>query len=105
VNGGNGISDPAAAGLRGKAVSERSRGDASDIDGQTERSNGAFGKSDIEGKTARVAASEWGKERVSSEREHMSQSQAATEFQNRNLSVEGQSPRGMSRGITYPIQP
>jgi uncharacterized protein YuzE len=44
---------------------ERSRGDASDIDGKTERSNGAFGKSDIECKTARVAASELGKERVS----------------------------------------
>ena len=46
---------------------------ASDIDGQTERSNGAFGKSDIEGKTARVGASELGKERVSNVREHMSQ--------------------------------
>jgi hypothetical protein len=33
-------------------ASERSRGDASDIDGQTESSNGAFGKSDIEGKAA-----------------------------------------------------
>ena len=35
-----------------EAMSERSRGDASDIDGQTQRSNGAFGKSDIEGKAA-----------------------------------------------------
>ena len=35
--------------------------------GKTERSNGAFGKSDIEGKTAREAASELGKERVSME--------------------------------------
>jgi hypothetical protein len=41
-------------------ASERSRGDASDIDGQTDRSNGAFGKSDIERKTARVAASDCG---------------------------------------------
>ena len=41
-----------------EAMSERSRGDASDMDGQTARSNGAFGKSDIEGKAARVAASE-----------------------------------------------
>ena len=49
---------------------ERSRGDASDIDGQTERSNGAFGKSDIEGKVARVAARKRGRDRVSSEREH-----------------------------------
>jgi hypothetical protein len=38
-----------------------SRRDASDIDGQTERSNGAFGKSDIEGKTARITASELGR--------------------------------------------
>jgi hypothetical protein len=42
---------------------------ASDIDGQTDRSNGAYGESDIEGKTAREAASELGKERVSSERD------------------------------------
>ena len=41
-------------------ASEWSRGDASDIDGQTERSNGASGKSDIEGKAARVAASKRG---------------------------------------------
>ena len=41
--------------------------------GKTERSNGAFGKSDIEGKTAREAASELGKERVSNAREHMSE--------------------------------
>jgi len=40
---------------------------------QTDRSNGAYGKSDIEGKTAREAASELGKERVSNERERMSQ--------------------------------
>jgi hypothetical protein len=37
------------------------------IDGQTERSNGAFGQSEIEGKTAREAVSELGKERVSME--------------------------------------
>ena len=55
------------------AVNEWSRGDASDIDGQTERSNGAFGKSDIEGKAAMEAASELGSERVSNGREHMSQ--------------------------------
>src|SRR5882724_4582162 len=60
------------------AANEWSRGDTSDIDGQTERSNGAFGKSDIEGKTAREAASELGKERVSNGREHMSQFQCRT---------------------------
>src|SRR5882724_2675667 len=70
--------------LREPAEIEWSRGDASNIDGQTERSNGAFGKSDIEGKTAREAASELGKERVSSEREHMSQSREASEFQLRS---------------------
>ena len=53
---------------------ERSRGDASDIDGQTERSNGVFGKSDIEGKVARVAARKRGRDRVSNERERASQS-------------------------------
>jgi len=37
------------------------------MDGQTGRSNGAFGQSEIEGKTAREAASELGKERVSME--------------------------------------
>src|SRR6478609_8906303 len=50
-----------------------SREDACDIDGQAEGPNGAYGKSDIEGKTAREAASELGKERVSNEREGMSQ--------------------------------
>ena len=44
---------------RTKAASEWSRGEAGDIDGKTERSNRAFGKSDIEGKTAREAASEF----------------------------------------------
>jgi hypothetical protein len=52
--------------IEGKATragaSEWSRRAARDIDGKTERSNGAFGKSDIEGKTAREAASELGKE-------------------------------------------
>src|SRR6266550_735381 len=60
------------------AANEWSRGDTSDLDGQTERSNGAFGKSDIEGKTARVAANELGKERVSNGREHMSQFQSSS---------------------------
>ena len=54
-------------------ASERSRGDASDIDGQTERSNGATGKSDIEGKVARVAARKRGRDRVSNETERMKQ--------------------------------
>ena len=44
---------------------------------QAERPNGAFGKSDIEGKAARVAASELGSERVSKERERISQSAVA----------------------------
>ena len=35
-----------------RKASEWSRGDASDIDGKTDRSNGAFGESDIEGKAA-----------------------------------------------------
>ena len=65
--------------IEGKApkafgASEWSGGDAGDIDGKTERPNGAFGKSDIEGKTARVAASELGNEQVSYERERVSQS-------------------------------
>ena len=47
---------------------EWSRWDSSDIDGQTERSNGAFGKSEIEGRAAMVAASEPGSERVSNAR-------------------------------------
>jgi hypothetical protein len=40
--------------------------------GETERSNGAFGKSDIEGKAAMIAASELGSERVSNGQEHLS---------------------------------
>ena len=70
-----------AAGPRGKRSSRAgaseiqwSRRATRDIDGQTGRSNGAFGESDIEGKTAREAATELGKERVSNERELMSQS-------------------------------
>jgi hypothetical protein len=42
--------------------------------------NGAFGKSDIEGKAAMVAASELGRERVSIGREHMSQSGKQASF-------------------------
>jgi len=42
--------------------------------------NGAFGKSDIEGKTAREAATELGKERVSNGREHMSERGQRTSF-------------------------
>jgi hypothetical protein len=48
--------------------------------GKTERSNGAFGKSDMEGKAAMVAASELGSERVSNAREHMSQRGQRTSF-------------------------
>ena len=54
-------------------ASEWSRGDASDIDAQNREVEWTFGKSDIEGKTAREAASELGKGRVSNGREHMSQ--------------------------------
>jgi len=50
-NGANGKSDIEDKVAR-EAMSEWSRGDASDIDGQTKRSNGAFGKTDIEGKAA-----------------------------------------------------
>ena len=49
-------------------------GDASNIDGQTERSNGALGKATYKAKPRWVAASELGSERVSNVREHMSQS-------------------------------
>ena len=42
--------------------------------GQAERPNGAFGKSDTEGKAAMEAASELGSERVSKERDRISQS-------------------------------
>ena len=40
---------------------ERSCGDVGDIDGKTERSNGAFGKSDIEGKAAMGSGERAGK--------------------------------------------
>ena len=49
-------------------MSEWSRGASRDIDGKTERSNGAFWKSDIEGKTARVAVEPSGSERDTMER-------------------------------------
>jgi hypothetical protein len=42
-------------------MSERSRGDASDIDGQNRRMNGAFGKSGIEGKAAMGSGERAGK--------------------------------------------
>ena len=47
ANGANGMSDIEGKVAR-EAMSEWSRGDASDIDGQTDRSNGAFGKTDTE---------------------------------------------------------
>jgi hypothetical protein len=76
-------------------MSGRTRGDASDIDGQTERSNGAFGKSDIEGKAAMVVASELGSERVSNGREHMSQ-------RGQRASFNGAT--GMSDMSGYPVR-
>ena len=59
------------------------------------RLNGAYGKNDIEGKTAREAASELGKERVSNAREHMSQSAGTAEFQSREgiSEIEGKAAR------------
>jgi hypothetical protein len=66
LNGANGMSD-----IEGSepdwhlavrvAASEWSSGDASDIDGQTERSNEAFGKSDVEGKAAMGSGKRAGK--------------------------------------------
>ena len=53
--------------------------------GQAERPNGAFGKSDIEGKAAMEAASELGSERVSKERERISQSAVADDSPVRRL--------------------
>ena len=55
-------------------------GPARDRDGQTDTSNGAYGKSEIEGKTAREAANDLGKERVSNGREHMSPRGQRTSF-------------------------
>jgi hypothetical protein len=52
--------------------------------GKPDWSNGAFGKSDIEGKTAREAASELGKEQVSNGRERMSQFQRDQDRPNEN---------------------
>ena len=69
-------------------MSEWSRGASRDIDGKTERLNGAFWKSDIEGKTARVAASELGKERVSNGREHMSQCGQRANFNTFNENLD-----------------
>ena len=71
------------------AASEWSRGDASDIDGQAARPNGAFGKGDIEGKTAREAASKLGNKRVSNEREHMSQCGQRVSFNCENCASDG----------------
>src|SRR5437773_9949251 len=51
----------AEAPARRRLARERSRGDASDIIGQTERSNRAFGKSDIEGKTVTGSGERAGK--------------------------------------------
>jgi hypothetical protein len=57
--------------------------------GKPKWSNGGFGKSDIEGKAAMVAASELGGERVSSGREHMSQcGQRASFNRDRDLADE-----------------
>ena len=59
MNGATGVSNMAgeAARVAGRAERERARyngaaGTPSDIDGQTQRSNRAFGKTDIEGKAA-----------------------------------------------------
>jgi hypothetical protein len=52
---------------------ERSRGDASDIDGPSREAEWSFGKSDIEGKVARVVARKRGRDRVSNKRERLSQ--------------------------------
>ena len=59
------------------------------------RLNGAYGKSDIEGKIATEAASELGKERVSNAREHMRQSAGTAEFQSREgiSEIEGKAAR------------
>ena len=60
-----GVSDIEGKAPKAFGASEWSRWAATDIDGQTERSNGAFGKSDIEGKVERVAARKRGRDRVS----------------------------------------
>ncbi len=59
------------------------------------RPNGAYGKSDVEGKTAMEAASKLGKELVSNARQHMSQSAGServsiegTDFRDRRQSRE-----------------
>jgi hypothetical protein len=63
-----------------EAASEWSRGDASDIDGQSREVEWSFRKSDIEGKVARVAARKRGRDRVSNKRERMSQDFRSSEF-------------------------
>src|SRR5207248_8795792 len=50
------------------------RRDACDIDGLSREVEWSFGKSDMEGKVARVAARKRGRDRVSNEGERMSQS-------------------------------
>ena len=54
-NGANGMSDPAAAGLRREAVSERSRGDASDIEHMRS------GIAGVDGNAARAAGASTGR--------------------------------------------
>ena len=64
---------------------------------QTERSNGAFGKNDIEGKAARGSGERArGGERVSNVREHKSQSAGANEFPLRSVRTlkDGNKNRG-----------
>jgi hypothetical protein len=57
------------AGDRGQGTEDR--GQRTQDTGQRKlgNKNGATGRSDIEGKAAREAASEWGRERVSMERQ------------------------------------
>ena len=70
-------------------------GPARDRDGQTDTSNGAYGKSEIEGKTAREAANDLGKERVSNGREHMSQCGQRPSFNGANgmSDIEGKAAK------------
>jgi len=71
--------------IKGKAgrvaAMEWSRGDASDIDGQTDRSNGAFGKSDIEGKAAMGSGERAGKRTSFKWAGAHESTRAASEFQ------------------------
>jgi hypothetical protein len=67
------------------AASERSRGDASDVDGQNREVEWSFGKSDPAAAGPRwVVASELGSERVSDGREHMSQCGRRASFNGAN---------------------